>query len=282
MHTVWKGTISMGLVTIPVKLFSAVEDKDLKFRQYHKDCKTPISYKKVASCDDDVTSDEIIKVFETPNGRVVEIKEEEMNKLKEEFELKTVSIIDFVKLAEIDPVYFDKTYYIGPDSGGTKAYALLSEILKKSKKIGLAKITIRSKQHLSAIRPYKNAIILETLHFPDEIRAIEGIPGGVPEKAGLSERELQAGMMLVEQLTTTFNPENYTDSYRTALEQLINQKVQSNDFIATEQEQPAAEQKNVVDLMSALQASIDRTKGQATPTKTAAPKKTRAPKKATS
>jgi len=276
MHTVWKGTISMGLVTIPVKLFSAVEDKDLKFRQYHKDCKTPISYKKVASCDDDVTPEEIIKVFETPNGRVVEITEEEINKLKEEFELKTVSIIDFVKLSEIDPVYFDKTYYIGPDSGGTKAYALLSEILKKSKKIGLAKITIRSKQHLSAIRPYKNAIILETLHFPDEIRAIEGVPGVVPEKAGLSERELQAGMMLVEQLTTAFNPENYTDTYRTALEQLITQKVNTNEFVATEQEQPA-EQKNVVDLMSALQASIDRTKGQAAP-----PKKPRATKKATS
>lgn len=278
MHTVWKGTISMGLVTIPVKLFSAVEDKDLKFRQYHKDCKTPISYKKVASCDDEVTPEEIIKVFETPNGRVVEITEEEMNKLKEEFELKTVSIIDFVKLAEIDPVYFDRTYYIGPDSGGTKAYALLSEILKKSKKIGLAKITIRSKQHLAAIRPYKNAIILETLHFPDEIRAIENLPGGVPEKAGLAERELQAGMMLVEQLTTTFNPENYTDTYRTALEQLISEKVNKNDYIATGQEKPA-EQKNVVDLMSALQASIDRTKGQATPPKKP---KTKTPKKATS
>jgi DNA end-binding protein Ku len=276
MHTVWKGTISMGLVTIPVKLFSAVEDRDIKFRQYHKDCKTPISYKKVASCDDDVTTDEIIKVFETPNGRVVEITEEEINKLKEEFELKTVSIIDFVKLTEIDPVYFDKTYYIGPDSGGGKAYALLSEILKKSKKIGLAKITIRSKQHLAAIRPYKNSIILETLHFPDEIRSIEGVPGSVPEKSGLSERELQAGMMLVEQLTTTFSPENYTDTYRTALEQLIDQKVQKNEFFAAEDEKPA-EQKNVVDLMSALQASIDRTKGQATP-----PKKTKAPKKATS
>ncbi|MFD4703341.1 Ku protein [Gottfriedia sp. NPDC058432] len=275
MHTVWKGTISMGLVTIPVKLFSAVEDKDIKFRQYHKDCKTPINYKKVASCDDEVTPEEIIKVFETPNGRVVEITEEEMNKLKEEFELKTVSIIDFVKLSEIDPVYFDRTYYIGPDSGGTKAYALLSEILKKSKKIGLAKITIRSKQHLAAIRPYKNAIILETLHFPDEIRAIENLPGGVP---GLAERELQAGMMLVEQLTTTFNPENYTDTYRTALEQLISEKVNKNDYIATGQEKPA-EQKNVVDLMSALQASIDRTKGQATPPKKP---KTKAPKKATS
>lgn len=277
MHTVWKGTISMGLVTIPVKLFSAVEDKDIKFRQYHKDCKTPISYKKVASCDDEVTTDEIIKVFETPNGRVVEIKEEEINKLKEEFELKTVSIIDFIKLSEIDPVYFDKTYYIGPDSGGAKAYSLLSEILKKSKKIGLAKITIRSKQHLAAIRPYRNTIVLETLHFPDEIRSIEGIPGIVTEKGALSERELQAGMMLVEQLTTTFNPENYTDTYRTALEQLISDKVQNNDFIATGEQEPT-EQKNVVDLMSALQASIDRTKDKATPTKP----KTATKRKATS
>lgn len=276
MHTVWKGTISMGLVTIPVKLYSAVEDKTIKFRQFHKDCLSPISYKKVASCDDDVTSDEIIKVFETPNGRVVEITEQELNKLKEEFELKTVSIIDFIKLSEIDPIYYDKTYYVGPDSGGAKAYALLSEILKKSKKIGLAKITIRSKQYLSAIRPYKNALILETLHFPDEIRTIETIPGGVPEISAVSDRELQAGMLLVEQLTTEFNPTNYTDTYRTALEQLISDKVQKNEFISTTTEEPT-EQKNVVDLMSALQASIERTKDAAPPKK---PRTTR--KKATS
>ncbi|MBD3107533.1 Ku protein [Bacillus sp. AGMB 02131] len=278
MHTVWKGSISFGLVNIPVKLFSAVEDKDIKFRQFHKECKSPIKYKKVAECDDDVTSDEIIKVFESPNGRFVQITEEEMNKLKEEHEKKQVAIIDFVKLSEIDPIYFDKTYFVGADSGGSKPYTLLSEILKKSKKIGIAKITIRSKERLAAIRPHQNMLLLETLHFPDEVRNVKDVPLGVTGQA-VSEKEFEIGMMLIEQLTTAFDPKKYTDTYRTALEKLIQEKMEKNEYIAASDQPAAEERSNVVDLMSALQASIDRTKNEpAEAPKATKPRKTRAKK----
>ena len=275
MHTVWKGSVSFGLVSIPVKLFSAVEDHDIKFRQFHKDCKAPIKYKKVADCDEDVTNDEIIKVYESPNGRFIQITEEEINKLKEEHEQKQVAIIDFVKLSEIDPIYFDKTYYVGADSGGSKPYALLSEILKKSKKIGIAKISIRSKERLAAIRPHKNMLLLETLHFPDEVREAKDVPTGVSAKTAVSEKEFEIGMMLIEQLTTDFEPTKYTDTYRTALEKLIQEKIEKNDYIETADKPAAQERSNVVDLMSALQASIDKTKKD-TPTR---PTRTRSKKK---
>ncbi len=274
MHTVWKGSISFGLVNIPVKLFSAVEDRDIKFRQFHKDCLSPIKYKKVAECDDDVTSDEIIKVFESNDGRFIEITEEEIKKLKEEHELKQVAIIDFVKLSEIDPIYFDKSYYIGADSGGSKPYALLSEILKKSKKIGLAKITIRSKERLAAIRPHNNILLLETLHFPDEVRNAKDAPVGITDKTAVSDKEFEIGMMLIDQLTTNFEPGKYTDTYRTALEKLIHEKMEQNQYISATEAPAEEDRTNVVDLMSALQASIDKTKSTA-PVK---PKKSRSKK----
>ncbi|WP_019240918.1 MULTISPECIES: non-homologous end joining protein Ku [Bacillus] len=258
MHTVWKGSIAFGLVSIPVKLFSAVEDKDIKFRQFHKDCLTPIRYQKVTDCDDNVTADEIIKVYESPNGRFVEITEDELKKLKEEHEQKQVAIIDFVKLSEIDPIYYDKTYYIGSDTGGSKAYALLSEILKKAKKIGIAKISIRSKERLAAIRPHNNILLLETLHFPDEVRNSENVPIDVA-KTAVSDKEFEVGMMLIDQLTTKFEPEKYTDTYRTALENLIHQKMERNEYIAAPEAKEHEDRSNVVDLMAALQASIEKT-----------------------
>ncbi|MFS0780679.1 Ku protein [Bacillus sp. 1P06AnD] len=260
MHTVWKGSISFGLVNIPVKLFSAVEDRDIKFRQFHKDCLSPIKYRKVAECDDDVTSDEIIKVYESPNGRFIEITEDEIKKLKEEHEVKQVSIIDFVKLSEIDPIYYDKTYYVGADSGGSKPYTLLSEILKKAKKIGIAKISIRSKERLAAIRPHQNMLLLETLHFPDEVRDANNVPAGIAGQTALSEKEFDIGMMLIDQLTTKFDPSKYTDTYRTALEQLIQEKMERNEFITTTVTDSDDDRSNVVDLMAALQASIEKTK----------------------
>ncbi|MEH6943123.1 Ku protein [Bacillus sp. JJ722] len=278
MHTVWKGSVSFGLVNIPVKLFSAVEDRDIKFRQFHKECLSPIKYKKIAECDDDVTSDEIIKVYETANGRYIEITEEEITKLKEEHEQKQVAIIDFVKLSEIDPIYYDKTYYVGADSGGSKPYALLSEILKKSKKIGIAKITIRSKERLAAVRPHNNILLLETLHFPDEVRNSKDAPIGVTDNTIVSEKEFDIGMMLIDQLTTNFDPTKYIDTYRTALEKLIHEKMEKNEYVSTPDAPANEDRNNVVDLMTALQASIDKTK----PVAPAKPKKAKARSKKTS
>ena len=175
-----------------------------------------------------------------------------------------------MKLSEIDPIYFDKTYYIGADTGGIKPYALLSEILKKSKKIGISKRTIRSKEYLAAIRPHNNLLVLETLHFPDEVREAKYVPNGIVEQLTVSEKEFEVGMLLVDQLTTKFEPTKYTDTYRTALEQLITEKMEKNEYLQT-QEADTKQADNIVDLMAALQASIDKIKQ--TPEKPAKPKR---------
>src|SRR5690625_53056 len=160
MHTMWKGTISFGLVNIPVKLHSATEDKDVKLRNLHKECHSPIKYEKVCPvCDKEVEQDDIVKGYEYTKNKFVVLEEEDLQALKEENEDKSVEIVDFVKLEEIDPIYFNRSYYLSPNDGGVKAYALLREALNDTGKIGVAKITIRSKEHLAVLRVYNNTQI---------------------------------------------------------------------------------------------------------------------------
>jgi DNA end-binding protein Ku len=256
MHTMWKGSISFGLVNIPVKLFSATEDKDMKFRQLHKKCHTPIQYaKRCPNCDEEVSNDDIVKGFEYVQGKFVILTDEELTALKEENEDKTVEIVDFVNLPEIDPIYFNRSYYIGPGENGQKVYALLREALKQSGKIGIGKISMRSKQQLAVIRTYEDVILMETIHYPDEVRNARDVPG-VPQNANIEKKELDAAMLLIDQLTTTFQPEKYQDEYRLQLQEKIEEKVQQNE---TKTAEPSPK-KNVVDLMSALEASIERSK----------------------
>lgn len=256
MHTMWKGSISFGLVNIPIKLFSATEDKDIKLRTLHKECHTPIKYEKTCpTCEKEVNNEDIVKAYEYVKGKFVILTDEELSKLKEEHEDKSVEIVDFVKLNEIDPIYFNRSYFIGPGENGSKAYALLREALKQSGKIGIAEITIRSKQHMAIIRTYKNSLIMETVYYPDEVRNVEEVPGAL-ENMNINEKELNTAIMLIDQLTTSFDPEKYKDDYRTALMNLIDEKIHNNEG-KTAQETPRT---NVVDLMSALQASIEKTK----------------------
>lgn len=259
MHTMWKGSISFGLVNIPIKLFAATEDKDVKLRQLHKKCHTPIQYeKRCPNCEEEVSNEEIVKGVEYVKGKFVILTEEELKELKDEHEDKTVKIIDFVSLEDIDPIYYNRSYYIGPGENGQKAYALLREALKTSGKIGIAEITMRSKQQLSIVRVYHDCIVMETIHYPDEVRNVKEVPG-VPENVKIDEKELNTAMMLIDQLTTTFNPEKYEDDYRIALLKKIEAKVNQNEG-KTPEETP---RQNVVDLMSALQASIERAKENA-------------------
>ncbi|MDQ0860581.1 Ku protein [Bacillus sp. V2I10] len=268
MHTMWKGSISFGLVNIPIKLYAATEDKDVKLRNLHSKCHTPIQYeKKCPNCDETVGNDDIVKGYEYVKGKFVILDEEEMKQLKQEHEDKAVEIIDFVNLEEIDPIYFNRSYFVGPGENGGKAYSLLREALLKSGKIGVAEMTIRSKQQLAVLRVYQNTIVMETIHYPDEVRNTSDVPS-VPEKTELGEKELETAIMLIDQLTTTFNPETYKDDYRDALLGLIQKKAGQN-----EGKTPAdAPRENVVDLMSALQASIDRSKEKPAKKETA-PKK---------
>lgn len=255
MHTMWKGSISFGLVHIPIKLFSATESKDVKLRMIHKECNSPIKYERTCPvCEKEVENNEIVKGYEYEPGKFVLLDQEDFDKIEQE-KNKSVEIIDFVNLDEIDPIYFNRSYFMGPSENGQKAYMLLKKAMEKSGKIGVAKITIRSKQHLAIVRVYKNALVLETIYFPDEVRNVDHVPG-VPENMELSDKELETAIQLIEQLTTPFEPEKYTDDYRTALMELIQGKITGNE-VQMPKETPQA---NVVDLMEALQASIDQTK----------------------
>ncbi|BAK16612.1 uncharacterized conserved protein [Solibacillus silvestris StLB046] len=257
MHTVWKGSISFGLVNIPVKLHAATDNKDVKLRQLHKECHTPISYKKVCEgCQAEVKDEDIVKAYEYTKNKFVVLDEEDLENLRKENEDKSVEIIDFVKLEEIDPIYFEKTYYLSPDNTGGKAYVLLRKTLEESGKIGVAKITIRSKEQLAIVRVYKNTLVMEIIHFPDEVRDVGDVPN-IPSVEAVVQKELDTALMLVEQLTTEFDPTKYTDDYRTALMQLIEEKKTESTVVANEK-RPLPD--NVTDLMSALQASLDKTK----------------------
>lgn len=259
MHTVWKGSISFGLVNIPIKLHTATENKDIKLRQLHKECHTPISYAKVCEgCKQEVKNEDIVKAYEYSKNKFVILDEEELEKLKKENEDKAVEIIDFVKLEEIDPIYFERSYFMAPDSGGGKAYSLLREALHESGKIGVAKIMIRSKEQLAIVRVYNETLIMETIHFPDEVRSTADVPN-IPTEQSVVKKELDTALMLVDQLTTTFEPDKYTDEYRTALMELIEEKKAGNKVVSTTEKQTELPS-NVTDLMSALQASLDKTK----------------------
>jgi len=257
MHTMWKGSISFGLVNIPIKLHTATEDKDIKLRTLHKKCHSPVKYEKVCSvCEEELQPDDIVKAYEYTKGKYVVLEDKELENLRKENEDKAVEIIDFVKMEEIDPIYYSRSYYMSPNEGGGKAYSLLRKALKESQKVGIAKIIIRAKEQLAIVRVYENTLVMETIHFPDEVRSPADVPS-VPADDKVTDKELQTAIMLIDQLTTEFNPEKYTDDYRTALLELIESKRTGQETVTAKEKEPVT---NVTDLMAALQASIDRTK----------------------
>lgn len=248
MHTVWKGAISFGLVHVPVKMFSATEDKDISMRYIHKECGSPLSYiRKCPVCEEEVAWEEITKGYEYEKGKFVLFEKEELEQLAEQ-NSKNITILDFVDLTEIDPIYFQKTYYLSPDQAGANAYRLLLEAMKQSGKIGIAKIAIRSKSSLAAIRVLDECLSIETIFYPDEIRPISQVPN-LPERTEVNSKELDMAKLLIDQLSTPFDPEKYTDDYRERLLDLINSKVSGEEIKIA----PARQETNVVDLMAALQ-----------------------------
>lgn len=258
MHTVWKGSISFGLVNIPVKLHTATENKDIKLRQLHKECNSPINYQKVCPiCEKEIQNEEIVKAYEYSKNKFVVLDEEELENLRKENKDKSVEIMEFVKLEEIDPIYFERSYFLAPDNGGGKAYALLRTALGDSGKIGIAKITIRSKEQLAIVRVYGDSLMMETIHFPDEVRNVAEVPN-IPHEQEIVQKELDTALMLIDQLTAKFEPEKYHDEYRTALLELIEQK-KMGELTVTASEREAVIPADMTDLMAALQASLDKT-----------------------
>jgi DNA end-binding protein Ku len=255
MHTVWKGAISFGLVHVPVKMFSATEDKDISMRYIHKTCITPLSYvRKCQTCEKEVEWEEISKGYEYEPGRFVIFEKDELEEISGEAN-KEIKILDFVNLTDIDPVYFQKTYYLGPGDTGAGAYMLLLDSMRQTGKIGIAKVSIRSKSSLAAIRVIENCLAMETIFYPDEIRPISQVPN-LPEKVTVNEREMEMAKMLINQLSTPFEPEKYKDEYRARLLDAIEAKVAGEEI----QSAPELQKTSVIDLMAALQASLNATK----------------------
>ena len=279
MHTVWKGNLSFGLINIGIKLHSAIEDKDIKLIGIHKDCLVPIQYEKVVpGCEEGtVKPEDIVKAYEYGANKYVIVSEGELNTLKKEYEVKSVDLISFIQLEEIDPIYFDRSYFVNPMEGSERTYILLRQALERTGKIGIAKISLRSRQHLAVLRVHEHGLILETIHYPDEVRSIKQVPN-LPseEQVTIQMKELIAASTLINQLTVPFVPEDYTDEYRTALLDLIETKIEKEEVQVRSVVNPKKE--NIISIMEALNMSIEQTK----PAKSPKTKSTSKTKRATS
>jgi len=252
MKTLWKGAVSFGLVNIPVSMYVATENKDLKFHYLHQECMAPVNYRKVCSkCEKEIKPDELVKGYEFQKGSYIVISEEDLARIPQE-NTKTIDILDFVKLEQVDPIYFDKSYYLEPSSGGDKAYTLIVEAMRKTGKIAIAKIIIRSKQSLAALRVKDDQLVMETIFYPDEIRSPAALSKGVSIEK-LHDNEIKMAVDLIENLSIDFEPARYEDDYRQALWEMIEAKIAGQEFVS-----PAPEPQGgkVVDLLEALQASV--------------------------
>lgn len=243
MHSIWKGSISFGLVNIPVKVCGAVEAGQVSFNQVHELCKTRIRYQKYCpQCDKEVTGEEIIKGYQVPGG-IITVTDNDLASIPLPT-LKTIELDGFIKEEQVDPMYFQKPYYLLPEKSD-KAYWLLYHSLKESRKVGIARFAVHSREHLALVRPASNALALCTLYYPEEIRAVNEIPL-LPDT-----KHMELAMNLIEQQTIEFNPEMYQDRYREAMVKMLEGK---------QPEQKSAEPSKVKDLMEALKASIEKAK----------------------
>ena len=251
-RAMWTGTVSFGLVNVPVKMFTAARSQDVRFNQLHATDGARISMKRVCSADgEDVPFGEIVKGYEVSPDHYVTVTSEELDALTPSV-TNGIEIEEFVDLAEIDPVYFESSYYLAPGKGGAKAYALLLKAMRDSGKIALGRVVLRNKQYLTALRPAGDALAMCTLYFPDEVVAtseLEDLPG----EQEFAERELAMARQLIETLSAEFEPGKYRDEYREKLLELIEQKASGQEVMAPRRIEEAP---RVVDLMAALEASI--------------------------
>ena len=267
MRPIWKGSITFGLISIPVKLFSAVQEKSLKFNMLHDEEACPegggrIKLKRTCSaCDQEVAWDDIVKGYEYTSGHYVTFTQEELRALDVD-SIKAIDVVSFVPLEDIDPIYFNKTYYVAPDASGVKAYKLLADALEAEGQVGIAKVALREKEHLATIRlkereagsagTQTGVFVLETMHWPDEIREPEFEEMG--KKVDVRDTEVKMARQLIQQLSADFNPSEFQDEYRLKLEEMAAQKVDGEEV--TVAAEPDEEPTKVVDLMEALKASV--------------------------
>lgn len=257
MHTMWKGSISFGLVNVPVKMFAATEDKDVKFKYLHAECGSPVkNIRTCPTCDKQIEWNAVTRGYEYQPGQFVLMSDEELEQIAPQ-RTKTIDILNFVDLKEIDPIYFNKSYYLAPEDTGSKAYALLRRAMEETGKIAVAKMIIRSTQTLGVLRTYENVLVMESIFYPDEVRSVSQLPA-VGADLDVAETEMQMARQLIESLAIPFEPERYKNEYREALQQAIEQKIEGEEI--TQAAEPKRDQ--IHDLMAALQASLNVTRGE--------------------
>jgi DNA end-binding protein Ku len=270
MRAIWKGSISFGLVNIPIALYPATRKEELKFRLLRAKDLSPVNYKRVAEKDGkEVPWGEIVKGYEYEKGKFVVLNEKDFQRVDLEA-TQTVDIQDFVDLDEIDPMYFYKPYYLEPQKGGDKAYVLLREALAEGRKVGIAKVIIKTRQYLAGVKALKHALVLELMHFADELLDAEKL--NVPKKLEVGKRENEMAGALVKSMSSKWDPEKYKDDYREALLEVIEEKVESGGKEIEEKPKEKKPSTKVIDLVAVLQESL---KAQ-----TAGKKKKSAPKNA--
>ncbi|TWG90188.1 DNA end-binding protein Ku [Nocardioides sp. J9] len=258
-RSIWSGSLSFGLVNVPVGLYSATQAHEVHFHQFEEGTSSRIRYKRVnEDTGDEVSYGDIVKGAEVDDGEYVMLTQEELESV-EPGKSRTIDISDFVDAAEIDPIYFQKSYYLAPsDEAAKKAYALLAGAMAKAERIGIATFVMRGKQYLAAVRPKDNVLVLETMYFADEVRDPAEQLDNLPQRAASRGKDLQMAVDLVEALTTTWDPENYRDTYTDRVEELVEAK--KKDRVVVAERDPEAAGDKVVDLLTALQQSIEGSK----------------------
>jgi DNA end-binding protein Ku len=257
-RAIWSGAISFGLVNVPVRMYSAIDEQDLHFNLLHAKDDSRIGYEKVCKKEGKpVPDDEIVKAYEVEESEYVYVTDEDFAAAEGEH-FKTIDIEDFVPYDDIDPIYFERTYYLGPDGGGEKVYALLVRAMEQSSLAGIATYVMRGKQHLGCLRVREGVLTLEKMYFADEIRPVDDVE--VP-KVSVAKRELEMANQLIDQFAGSFEPEKYEDTYRQALLEVIEAKRKGKEVHV--ERKPAEEEP--VDIMAALRASLEAAKkGRAT------------------
>jgi len=257
MRAIWKGSISFGLVNIPIALYPATRAETLKFHLLREKDLSPVNYKRVAEADGkEVPWDQIVKGYEYEKGKFVVLKDEDFQRVDIEA-TQTVDIEQFVQIDEVNPVFFHKPYYMEPMKGGDKAYVLLREALSKSGKIAIARVVIKTRQHLAAVKPQGKGLMLELMHFATELIDVDEFK--LPETHDVGKKELQMAQALIESMTDTWEPEKFTDEYREKLEKVIEEKVQHGDEHVSKPAARSRKATNVIDLVSVLQKSLQET-----------------------
>ena len=256
MRSMWKGAISFGLVMIPVKLYAATEQKDIAFRQVHREDGGRIRFRRVCSVDGaEVPYEEVAKGYELPDGEMIVLTEEDMAELPLPSS-KAIEVLHFTPADQLDPILFNRSYYVEPETTGVRAYALLREALEDSGRVAIAQVALRQRESLATLRTRDGVLVLETLLWPDEVRAADF--GFLDDDIEVRSAELQMATSLIDSMTVEFDPDEYHDHYREALQELVDAKTEGREVTVPE----AAEEAGVpVSLVDALQASLAAARG---------------------